>query len=93
MKFHNFSKKNRFFAIFCYFSRKNAISVQTSTKILKISLHLKCLKITPICPNEVVQSVRETLRLASSARGGHRWYRAILVKLTAVEGRTIQRFS
>lgn len=84
MKFHNFSKKSAFFAIFCYFSRKMPFRGWPATKFWKFSLHLKCLKITPICPNEVVQSLRVTLRLASSARGGHRWYRAIPVKLTAV---------
>ena len=84
MKFHNFSKKSAFFAIFCYFSRKMPFRGKLAAKFLNFLLHLKCLKITSICPNEVVRSLRVTLRLALSARGGHGWYRAILVKLTAV---------
>ena len=89
MKFQKFSKKLAFFADFCFFFKKNAISWQTSHEILKISLHLKCLKITSICPNEVVQRLRERWELDLGARKLHLVFEGILCESVACTAKKV----
>ena len=88
LNFQKFSKKKAFFAVFLKLPKKFP-TVSFFGKNDKIQVNLKCLRITPICSNKLVQRLRDSLRLGSSVHECQRAPRAIHWKPTAD---TVQKF-